>query len=216
MVNSQQQSKALTLLAQMISVLLHPVFIPLISSLLWYGFYPQYFASIAQIKITDWLIMLIINTIIFPLLLILLLKGLGFIKSILMKETKERIIPLIGVMVFYFWMYYVVKNKETNAPEPAIVFFLGNYLSIIALFIATMFLKVSLHACAASFALAFAILLSIMSHSIVVPYLILVSVLAALILWARYYLKAHSVKELGVGAALGVLAAITAYVYHIL
>ena len=53
----------------------------------------------------------------FPLVTVLLAKGLGFLDSIYLKTQKERIIPYIACGVYYFWMAYVLRNQPEFSKE---------------------------------------------------------------------------------------------------
>ncbi|MBL7713038.1 MAG: hypothetical protein JNL13_11250 [Chitinophagaceae bacterium] len=197
--------------ASFLSVLLHPVFMPLLSCLLLYYTMPGSFAGVQPKVLSGWLGMILINTIMFPVLLMLLLKGLGFIKSIYLREAKERVIPLIGTMVFYFWPYLVAKNVD--APEAARMLLLGNFWGIVAVFMITIFFKISMHTAGAGSLLGFTIVLCILSASIALPALLVALLATALTGWARYRLGAHSAKELWLGYAIGIAAQLGAYLY---
>ena len=197
--------------ATLLSVLLHPVFMPLISCLLLYYTMPGSFAEVKPKVLSGWLGMILINTIMFPVLLMLLLKGLGFIKSIYLRDVKERVIPLIGTMVFYFWPYLVAKN--VTAPEAARMLLLGNFWGIVAVFMITIFFKVSMHTAGVGSLLGFALVLCIFSGALAAPALLIALVAAVLTGWARYRLGAHSAKELWLGYAVGIVAQIGAYLY---
>lgn len=204
-------NKGLRLVANAISVVLHPVFMPLISCLVLYVALPETFAGIKPKMLHGWLGMIIINTIMFPLILLLLLKGLGFIKSIYLKDVKERVIPLIGTMVFYFWPYLVAKNVQ--APEAARILLLGNFWGIVAVFIITIFFKISMHSSGVGSLLGLVLVMMLLSKSLLwLPFSIALA-MAALIFWARYSTGAHSGKELWLGLLIGILAQAAAYIY---
>lgn len=209
--NTGTSNKGLRLIGNAISVLLHPVFMPLISCIVLYYTMPEAFANIRPKVLNGWLGMIVINTIIFPVLTILLLKGLGFIKSIYLKDVKERVIPLIGTMVFYFWPYLVAKNVQ--APESARILMLGNFWGIVIVFIVTIFYKISMHTSGVGAFLGFVIVLMLISKSLLVWPLVLALSMAALIFWARYIVGAHSKKELWMGIAAGIVTQIAAYLY---
>lgn len=206
-----EQSKGIKFLANLISVLLHPIFMPLISCMIFYYALPQSFAGIKPKVLTGWLGMMVINTIMFPLILMLLLKGLGFIKSIYLRDVKERVIPLIGTMVFYFWPYLVAKNVA--APEAARILLLGNFWGIVVVFVCTIFFKISMHSAGVGSLLGFVLVLMLLSKSILVFPLLAATVMALLILWARQAAGAHSNKELLLGLAVGIAAQFAAYFY---
>jgi hypothetical protein len=204
-------NKPLKWIANSISVLLHPVFMPLISCILLYYTIPESFVGVKPKVLNGWLGMILINTILFPLLLMLLLKGLGFIKSIYLRDVKERVIPLIGIMVFYFWPYLVSKNVA--APEAARVLLLGNFWGIVLVFIITIFFKISMHTSGLGSLLGFVLVMMLLSGSLLLWPLIISLGLATLIAWARYTIGAHSQKELLLGFAVGIVAQLSAYLY---
>lgn len=204
-------NKAFQILAQFFSVILHPVFMPLISCFFLYYLLPQSFAAIKPKVLSGWLGMMVINTIIFPIIMILLLKGLGFIKSIYLKDVKERVIPLIGTMVFYFWPYLVAKNVA--APEAAKMLLLGNFWGIVVVFIITIFFKISMHSSGIGSLLGFVLVLMIVSKSFFAIPLLIILLMTALIFWARHTVAAHSMRELWLGLVVGVVAQFGAYLY---
>lgn len=209
--NFVQQNKGLKIVANIISVLLHPVFMPLIGCVFLYHSMPQSFEDIKPKVLNGWLGMVIINTIMFPIILMLLLKGLGFIKSIYLKDVKERVIPLIGTMVFYFWPYLVAKNVA--APEAARILMLGNFWGIVLVFVITIFFKISMHSSGVGSLLGFTLVMSLLSQKILFLPLPIVLMMCLLVFWARYSSNAHSAKELWLGIAVGILAQMAAFLY---
>lgn len=227
--NKGTSNKGLRFIANGISVLLHPVFMPLICCVLLYATMPGLFADIKPKILSGWFGMIIINTVIFPILLMLLLKGLGFIKSIYLKDVKERVIPLIGIMVFYFWAYWVVKNvgvpsapdaawvtktvEGPRVPELAHILLLGNFWGLIVVFLVTIFFKISMHTSAAGSLLGFVFVMILVSKSLLLFPLLLAAGAAIAIGWARYSLGAHSSRQLWMGYAVGIAAQFGAYCY---
>lgn len=227
--NIGTSNKGVRFIANGISVLLHPVFMPVICCILLYYAMPESFAAIKPKVLSGWLGMIVINTVMFPVLLMLLLRGLGFIKSLYLKDVKERVIPLIGIMVFYFWAYWVVKNvgvpikAETafikdaisgpTVPLIAHVLFLGNFWGVIVVFLITIFYKISMHTAGVGAMLGFVAVMMIMSNSfLLIP--LIIAILAAIVIgWARYSLGAHEPKQLWMGYAVGIAAQIGAYLY---
>lgn len=206
-----QSKQLMRPIATIISVLLHPIFMPLMGCLLLYYVMPELFVAVKPKILNGWLGMIVINTIMFPLILMLLLKGLGFIKSIYLKEVKERVIPLIGIMVFYFWPYLVAKN--VHGPALAQVFLLGNFWGIVLVFLMTIFFKISMHTAAMGSLLGLlCVMMLSVSSLFVVPLLLLITA-TLLVVWARKSLAAHTNKELFLGCVVGVLAQLAAYWY---
>lgn len=202
---------ALRIPATIISYVFHPVFMPLVMTIALYKLAPLSFAGIAPADMKKWTAAIGINTVMFPLLTILLLKGVGFIKSIQMHDIKDRIIPLIATMIFYFWAYLVVKNVQ--APLILRTLIMGSYLGIIVLFLVSIFYKVSMHTTAAGGMLGILIVLMLIGPiNMQVPLFVAV-VIAGLMGTARLILKAHTAAQVWLGYVLGIIPMIAAYLY---
>src|ERR1700733_14942411 len=95
------------IIAHLFSYIFHPLFIPVIAT--WYlaFIHKGYFTGIPPQGKLFILIREAYNTIFFPAFTILLLKGVGFIKSICLKTHLVRIIPYITSNIYYFWIYLV-------------------------------------------------------------------------------------------------------------
>lgn len=131
--------------AQFFSVIFHPLFIPLIAAWFLAFWQPGYFTGISPHDKTMIVIRVGYNTIFYPALTVLLLKGLGFIKSIFLKTQRERIVPYIATNIFYFWMFLVFRNQP-DVPVILTSFIFGIFLASSAALIANIYFKISMHA----------------------------------------------------------------------
>ncbi len=143
--SKSKYSVALQIPAQLFSYIFHPLFIPVIAT--WYlAFIHQgYFTGIAphdKLLIT---LRVAVNTILFPGVTVLLLKAVGFIKSIFLKKQRERIIPYVAANLFYFWMYLVFRSQP-EVPAVLTSFIFGIFLSSSAGLLANTYFKISMHA----------------------------------------------------------------------
>ncbi|HSQ43566.1 MAG TPA: hypothetical protein VLM16_01135 [Ginsengibacter sp.] len=131
--------------AQLFSYVFHPLFIPVIAT--WYlAFIHQgYFVGITPHDKLLILIRVAVNTIIFPGVTVLLLKAVGFIKSIFLRTQRERIIPYVAANLFYFWMYLVFRNQP-EVPSALTAFIFGIFLSSCVGLFANTYFKISMHA----------------------------------------------------------------------
>ncbi len=136
---------ALRIPAQLFSYIFHPLFIPVIAT--WYlaFIHRGYFTGITPHDKILIIVRVAINTIIFPGLTVLLLKALGFIKSIFLKTQRERIIPYVAANIFYFWMYLVFRNQP-EVPSILTSFIFGVFLSSSVGLFANTYFKISMHA----------------------------------------------------------------------
>jgi len=203
--------KALKIPATIISYVFHPVFMPVMMAIALYKLAPLSFAGIEPSIMSRWTAAIAINTVMFPLLTVALLKGLGFIKSIQMYDSKDRIIPLIATMIFYFWAYLVVKNVQTPLILRTLI--LGSYWGIIIMFLVSIFYKVSMHTTAAGGMLGILIVLMMIGPINMQVPLFAAIVIAGLMGTARLILKAHTPAQVWLGYVLGIAAMISAYLY---
>lgn len=205
------QQPVLRFLANLVSYVFHPLFMPLIMSVVLYRLAAANLAGITPQAYNLKVAGIFVSTLLLPLVTVLLLKGLGLLKSLKMPDPKDRIIPLIVTMTFTFWVYLVFKNHK----EPLILrsFMLGNFLGVTGLFLATIFYKVSMHTAAAGGVLGLMIVLMIMSPvSMFIPILIAI-IIAGIIGTARMLLGAHTPFEIWAGYLLGLAAQLGAYYF---
>lgn len=206
------QSKFLRVMAYIASYVFHPVFVPTVMTLVLYKLAPRGFAGVNVQTFNKWLLSIGITTLFFPLLTILLLKGLGFIQSIHLRTSKERIIPLMATMIFYFWAAHVY-NTLPNIPLVLRVLLMGSYWSVILIFLINIFFKISMHTTAAGGMIGILIVLMIVSPvNMVIPLFIALAT-SGIVGTARLLLGMHRMWEIWLGYILGVLVMLAAYLY---
>lgn len=203
--------KGLRTPSRIVSYIFHPIFMPTIMAIAVLFLDRSAFAGMEPGNKVRLVINIALNTAFFPLLSVLLLKALNFIESIQMHKAKDRIIPLIATMVFYFWAYLVMKGVA--APLSLRVLTLGSFWGIIVVFIANIFIKISMHTAAAGGVLGIVIVVMMISHiNLFVP--LLVALLAGGVIGtARMVLQAHRPSEVWLGYLAGVLVQLAAYWY---
>lgn len=205
------QSMILRVFAQVVSYVFHPVFMPTLVAVMLFILAPTSFIGFTPEVIQMRIVQIIVLTAFFPLIFIGLLKALGFIQSIHMHDAKDRIIPLMGIMVFYFWAYHVFKNIDT--PFILRVLLLGCFWGVIVLFLVNIFFKASMHTTAAGGVLGLVFVLTMISPvSMAVP-LFMTIIVAGLIGTARLLIGTHRPAEIWTGYALGIIIQLAAFWY---
>lgn len=205
-------------LAMFVSYVFHPLFMPVVLLLLLYKLAPIHFAGMPQGNafqkgsFFNLLVIVAVCTVLFPLLTILLMKALGFIKDIEMHDSKDRIMPLMGIMIFYFWAHHVVSNLP-GTPLIVKILLLGSFWNIIAVFMINIFFKISMHAVAAGGTLGLVLALMIVNPINMLPVFYLFLFLAAIIGTARLLLGAHRRGEVWFGYIVGLVVMFSAYLY---
>lgn len=143
------------------------------------------------------------NSFVMPVIAIATMKGIGFIESFEMRDSKERIIPFIAAMVFYLWTFLAVKSSF-NLGGYFNMFILGAVISLMVSFFINLFHKLSIHMVGASGLLMALILTAITAVKPVLPLILGVMLLNGLIASARLYLKAHTNREIYTGFLVGI------------
>jgi len=200
--------------ARFISWLFHPLMVGLYMASYLIYLDPDFFTGISNGAKNQILIIYVINSVFFPIIAVLLCRGLGFIQSIYLRTQKERIILYAITMIFFFWTFYVFKNKQ-GTPEIMAQMSLGIFISVIFAFIANIFFKISMHTTAAGGLVGlFTVLLYTTTASVNIP-LVTGIFLAGLISSARLLASDHQVREIIWGLAAGFIAqAVAAWFFN--
>ena len=130
-------------IAKGISVIFHPILIPLYI-LLFLLNQNLFFAFIIPLK-TKLILSGIVffSTIMLPLLSVWFFYKLKLINSFMMKTREERIYPLLIVAIFYYMTYYLLKSFPISFLFT--YYMLGSAFLVICAFIVSLWKKISLH-----------------------------------------------------------------------
>lgn len=191
--------------AQLLSYLFHPIFIPLYVMLFLLFLHPSYFAGFSEGMKWRSVFILVQNAIFYPLFCILLLKGVGFIDSIFLKNQKDRIIPYIAVGIFFFWTYTVFKQQPIY-PSILPAFILGVFLASSAALIANIYFKISMHAIGMGGWVGVFLVIANSNTMLMSWPLAAVLLLTGLVCTARLIVSDHTPKEIYIGLLLGVVS----------
>ena len=206
--------KPIRIAASVVSYICHPVFMPLIMAFTLMSLSPNSFTGVTPRQQGTWLLMVASTAVFFPLFSILLMKPLGFITSFHMPTAKERTIPLMVTMIFYFWLSHVFNSiPDVTVPLILKVLMLGNFWGVIVLFIINIFTKVSMHTSAAGGMVGILIILMLLSPvNMIMPFFVAL-IVAGIIGSARIILGAHQRGDIWLGYIVGILVQIGAYIY---
>lgn len=200
-------------LAYFFSVLFHPLFIPVMAA--WYLVYLQagYFTGVASDEKFMTVIRVAYNTIFYPALTIVLLKAVGFIKSIFLKTQRERIIPYIATNIFYFWMYLVLKNQP-GVPLILTSFIFGIFLGSSVALIANVYFKISMHALGMGSlcGLIMVIIFSGFSFVVFLPAMI-IFLLTGFVCTSRLVVSNHTPFDIYSGILIAIICQFIAYLF---
>jgi len=201
---------ALRTAAKVVSYLFHPLFVPVYIA--WFFvFVLRLFPDLEPFRKGLLLIQFFVSYTLLPLATVLIAKALGFVKTVQLKTQKDRIIPYMASMIFYFWMWYVSRNL--GFPKESVMFSLAVFLTTcFGVFFNTYF-KVSMHALAMGVVIALLLLLSLRSSLNFGPYLSVALFIAGCVCTARLLNADHNPFEVYAGLFLGALSQVIAYIF---
>ena len=183
------------------SILFHPLLIPVMGTAIYFHFTPRF---VEQEMVIANLFALTIITVVIPIVVFFLLKSLGQVDSIYLREVKERKFPLMIQCVLLLLIIKMVFNPYDN-PE-LYFFFVGILFSAFASLVMVLFrIKVSLHQIGVAGILIF--LVGISAH-FKINLLVTISFFLFVNGWvasSRLQANAHTYSELGLGLLIGAL-----------
>lgn len=205
------ESTLLFIIATVTSYVFHPLLLLVYAFFFVDIFFPYQFMHLGGAAKMQLLLALIINTIVFPVATLGLMRGLKIISDFQLNTSKERILPFIAIMLFYFWTYLVIKKLGVG--DYFVHVTLGASFGIFLAFFFNVFYKISLHAVGAGGFLGIALTLTLSStYNLLFP-LLLVIVIAGLVGSSRLFLGAHSPREVLTGYMVGILGQMVAFAY---
>jgi hypothetical protein len=210
-----RQSAGITVVAKIISWLFHPVFVPVM--VIWFlvKMHPGLFAGFSVPQRWQIIIMAAVSFTLFPLVTVLLLKGLKFIDSIYLRTQRERVIPFVACMTWYFWIAYVWMNfGKTNGgddmPHEAVQFAMATFLSTVIGLMVNIKMKVSLHAISMGIVVMFFSQMAFTQDLNFAVYLSIVLIIAGLVCTARFIVSDHTPFEVYAGLITGIVSMLLA------
>ena len=126
-----------------------------------------------------------------------------------MNTQKDRIIPYVICMIYYFWVWYVIKNQSIY-PEELIQFTLSIFISSILGLMSNAYMKASMHAMAVGAMATFVLILALdgtISSGIYLPAALLI---VGMVCTARLIVSDHTNKEIYTGLIIGIVSMLLA------
>ena len=198
-------------LTQLISILLHPMFMPILALHLTLLVLPSLAFTLSQNLLLVYGI-LIFSTMVLPLISIFWLMQKGKVSSLEMSNHKERSLPLFKTVIWMSFGYYLLQNLLFYTPILKAEL-LGAILIILLAAIISKFWKISLHLLGIGGVVGVFIALQIM-HGDFLYLLLLFILLSGLLGVARIKQKAHNYAQVYAGFLVGLsVELITLLVY---
>ncbi len=217
----------LRLTAKIISIIFHPLLLLTYMVVLLLTINPYLFGVVSIKEKVPLVMIIFFSSFLIPAMSVVMMKFLGFVKSLEMKEKKERIGPYIITGIFYLWLV-VIFYHNPEIPIAVKIFILGSTIALFVAFFINNFYKISIHGVGMGGFLAM-IIITVLKFSynefvINAPLLGMVSIstralliiailLTGLVGTSRLILKAHTSTELYSGFFVGFITQFIAFLY---
>ncbi|TDI68433.1 MAG: hypothetical protein E2O86_07515 [Bacteroidetes bacterium] len=181
--------------------LLHPLLMPLLGALIYFVITPRFIDSeIIRAK----LFAIVIITLVVPIVLFILLKNMGWISSLELRDVKERKIPL---MLQCLLLLLIIKMVFDPYDSPEMYFFFVGVLfsTISALLLVIFKVKVSLHQMGVAGVTMFIIALSVHFKVNMLVWIGLVALANGWVASSRLHTNSHTYPELILGFFVGLI-----------
>lgn len=198
--------------ATIISYIFHPIFVPLFAVYFMLYLHPYLFAGFTEWDKTKVMIQAFVMFSFFPIVTVLLLKALNFINSLFLTSQKDRVIPLVACMIWYFWIWNVWHNLP-EYPKEAAVFTMAIFIASIFSLMLNVYMKISLHSISMGVLVTFIGWLALTQNISLGAYLSASFILAGLVCTARLIVSDHSQKEVYGGFIAGVASLPLAFLF---
>lgn len=189
--------------AKFFSYVFHPLIIPTLGMIIIFNS-NSYVNFAIPFELKKAVVILVgLSTFVIPTLFTLFLQNRGYIKTIEMETTKERIIPYGFTVIFYFFTIYMM----IKAPIPPIIFnfMIGALVSVILAFVVNLKWKISAHMIGIGGLVGALIATSFLLNVNLISYITLSIFVAGLVASSRLILNAHSPNQLIVGFLIGMI-----------
>lgn len=196
--------------AHFFSVAFHPLFIPfyVVAFLIYY--HPSYFSGFSLYTKQKVLLTTALNTIFFPAFAILVMKGLGFVKSIFLHTQEDRIGPYLSSMIFYFWAARVFFKFQPELNLVLATFMTGIFLTTAVALIVNIFYKISMHAIGCGGMIGILLIIMYSNTMLMTWPLSIALLITGIVCTSRLIVSNHTQKEIYMGLIVGLLCQIAA------
>ena len=204
----------MNVLARIVSILFHPLLLATYLFALFIFLFPVALEPLKSEGHFNFLLLIFCITFALPALNVGMFRMMGTIKTLEMKEKRERILPFIFITILYITVTYLFYSKTHLGLHHNLLKFLIiiDALVLIAT-LTTFFYKVSVHSLAAWGMIGILIPLNkvLEDNTLFYPTLIII-VIAGVVMSARLKLNAHTPREVLVGSVLGFATSFVAMV----
>jgi hypothetical protein len=204
------RSRALIVVSRVASIIFHPLFMTIIVAVLLIAFLRPDFSRYSSKEFERRMVQLFLYTVVLPFAAIFTFKITGLISNARMHKPRDRVLPLIATLVFYFLAYelFVVRYRAAGLMQSLL---LGSCCAISIVLFINFFYKVSVHTTAAAVLPGMCIILAVTGVNIPVPLLLLAISVALIVGAIRWALGSHTMGQILLGYIVGIISQVAAY-----
>lgn len=191
--------------ARVISILFHPLLLATYLFALFALVFPIAFDPIKEDGTNRFIFLLFCVTFVLPILMLSLLKTLGYLPDFSMPERQQRIVPFLLITVFYTAVTYVFYDRaEVSLNDNFLKFLIIINALVVVSTIATLFYKVSVHSLGIWGLIGILLPLNKISDAgtLFIPTIVCI-LLAGVVMSSRLQLNVHKLNEVLAGAIIG-------------
>lgn len=215
-------AKISEVLAKVMSLVFHPIFLPLYILGIYLLANPYQFGYSTPFEDVVFLVQTLFICVMMPSIAVIMMARLKLISSIYLTQRMDRIGPYIVTAIFYIWYYLNIQNFGVAIIYE--IFVLGSLITLFLCFFINNFFKVSMHSAGIATLIANLVIAHLAfeyqsitwhqgEHYYYLPFtfvLVAAFIIGFLVVISRFYLKSHSWLELLGGLLLGVAGQIFA------
>lgn len=187
--------------ANIISIIGHPMFMPLYAMIILFQFNPYVQQSISHELQNVVFIILVIFTIIFPVLTAFILKKLKVIDDLYMKKAEQRKWPFTLTVLWYYLCFEILLKLQL--PNSLYLMMVGAIAVIAIALLVTLKWKISVHMLGVGGLLGALIGLNYRFNLDWLLIVMAITLLSGLIGFARLETNSHSAKQVYAGFLIG-------------
>lgn len=192
-----------TKLANFLSIIFHPVLIPLYAVLISLQFPIHRLDNLGIAHIMTVVGITILFTIVLPVLAFYFLKKKGIIEDFYMENGRERNLPYVIMIVCYALATYILQQIPLILPVFLLIFINSGIVVFVVLLINS-FTKISAHLASLGALVAYLYNLSALMKMDLFLWLTFFIIISSLLIIARYELKAHTKIQVYTGFFIGI------------
>lgn len=206
-----KKKKILNIFFKSVSIIFHPMLSATMAVVLLLNT-DHYLSLITNdIKISIYIIYLIISFVL-PMSFLPLMYYLGLISKVELDSKNDRILPLIVVSIIYALSWYYMK--KIGFPLILLSIILSATVSIVCSLVITIFYKISLHTVSIGGLIGFAVFLNNYLNINVSFPIIIIFIVGGLVGTARLYLNKHDIKQVALGYLIGFICVYTSMLMY--